>query len=35
LLTRNVKIVGEDIESWGGQIVTGFFMEEDATMRFG
>jgi hypothetical protein len=35
LLSRNVRIVGEDIESWGGQIVTGFFMEEDLTMRFG
>lgn len=35
LLTRNVKIQGQDIESWGGQIVTGFFMEDDGTMRFG
>jgi hypothetical protein len=22
VLTRNVRIIGEDIESWGGQIVT-------------
>jgi hypothetical protein len=35
LLTRNVRIQGEDIESWGGQIVAGFFMEEDATFRYG
>jgi hypothetical protein len=35
LLTRNVKIQGEDIESWGGQISTGFFIETDLTMRAG
>lgn len=35
LLTRNVKIQGQDVESWGGQITTGFFMEEDLTMRYG
>lgn len=35
LLTRNVKIRGQDVESWGGQILTGFMMEEDLTMRFG
>lgn len=35
LLSRNVKIQGEDIESWGGQIVAGFFIEEDFTMRYG
>jgi len=27
LLTRNVKIYAEDIESWGGQIVTSDTME--------
>jgi hypothetical protein len=35
LLTRNVKIVGEDIESWGGQIVTGFMIETDGSFRYG
>jgi len=30
LLTRNVRIVGEDIESWGGQIVTSDSVEVDA-----
>jgi hypothetical protein len=35
LLSRNVRVVGEDVESWGGQIVTGFMMEEDFTMRYG
>jgi hypothetical protein len=36
LLTRNVKIQGEDIESWGGQIVAGFMIEEtDFTFRYG
>jgi hypothetical protein len=34
LLTRNVKIVGEDIESWGGQIVTGFALD-DVIFRYG
>lgn len=34
LLTRNVKIVGEDIESWGGQIVTGFALDQDI-FRYG
>lgn len=35
LLTRNVRIRGEDIESWGGQIVAGFMIEEDFTFRYG
>jgi hypothetical protein len=35
LLSRNVKIVGEDIESWGGQILTGFMIETDGSLRYG
>ena len=31
LLTRNIRIVGEDIESWGGQIVTSDSAEIDMT----
>lgn len=31
LLTRNVKIVGEDIESWGGNILVGDTIELDGT----
>jgi len=31
LLTRSVKIVGEDIESWGGHILTGDTVELDGT----
>lgn len=34
LLSRNVKIVGEDIESWGGQIITGFALDQDV-FRYG
>jgi hypothetical protein len=34
LLSRNVRIVGEDIESWGGQIVTGFALD-DVVFRYG
>jgi len=30
LLTRNVKIVGEDIESWGAQFVTSDTIEFDS-----
>ena len=35
LLTRNVKIVGNDVESWGGQVVTGFMMEDTGILRYG
>jgi hypothetical protein len=35
LLSRNVKIVGEDIESWGGQVLTGFMIETDGSLRYG
>jgi hypothetical protein len=35
LLSRNIKIAGEDIEAWGGQIVTSDTIEGDLTMRFG
>ena len=30
LLTRNIKIVGEDIESWGAQVVTSDTVEFDS-----
>lgn len=38
LLTRNVKIVGEDVDGWGGHILTGDTVELDGTdikMRVG
>jgi len=35
LLTRNVVIDAEDIESWGGQVVTSDTIEFDGTFRFG
>jgi polygalacturonase len=35
LLTRNIIIEGEDIESWGCNIVTSDIVEFDLTMRFG
>lgn len=35
LLTRNIRIVGNDTEAWGCQIVTSDFYEEDGTMREG
>lgn len=36
LLTRNIRIEGENVEDWGGQIVTGFMLETDlTTMRYG
>jgi len=38
LLTRNVKVVGEDVESWGGHILVGDTVELDGetlTMRSG
>ena len=33
MLTRNIKILGEDIESWGGQIVTGDTAEISSSGR--
>jgi hypothetical protein len=33
LLTRNIKIVGNDTEAWGCQVVTSGFMEENDVMR--
>jgi hypothetical protein len=35
LLSRHVKIVGNDTESWGCQILTGDFIEGDGTYRNG
>lgn len=35
LLTRNVKISGEDIEAWGCQIVTSDFVEISGVIRKG
>jgi hypothetical protein len=35
LLTRNIVIAGEDIESWGCNIVTSDIVEPDLTMRYG
>jgi hypothetical protein len=35
LLTRNIKIAGEDIQGWGGQIVTSSTVESDGTIRTG
>jgi len=30
LLSRNIKVVGEDIESWGAQVVTSDTIEFDS-----
>lgn len=36
LLTRNVKIIGNNENGWGGQIVTSDYKEEDGeTWRIG
>jgi len=35
LLSRNIKIDAEDIESWGGQFVTSDTVEPDGTFRYG
>jgi len=35
LLSRNIKIVGEDVEAWGGQIVTSSMIEPDLSYRHG
>lgn len=34
-LTRNVKVIGEDLEGWGGQILTADIFEYDDTVRSG
>lgn len=34
-LTRNVRIVGEDVESWGCQLLTADIMEADGKPRIG
>ena len=31
LLSRNVRIVGNETEEWGGQILTSDFVEGDGT----
>ena len=33
LLSRNIKIVGNDTEAWGCQVVTSDFMEENEVWR--
>jgi hypothetical protein len=35
LLTRNILIQGEDVDSWGCNIVTSDVVEFDLTMRYG
>jgi hypothetical protein len=35
ILSRNIKIAGENIEAWGGQIVTSDTIEGDLTVRSG
>jgi hypothetical protein len=35
LLSRNIIIAGQDVETWGGQIVTSDTMEADLTFRTG
>jgi hypothetical protein len=35
LLSRNILIQGEDIESWGCQVITSDFVEDDGTYRGG
>ena len=35
LMTRNVKIVGDDTDSWGCQVVTSDFTEENKEVRVG
>jgi len=34
-LTRNLKVSGENVESWGCQILTADVTEDDGTKRFG
>ena len=35
LLTRNVRIVGNDTEAWGCQVVTSDFIEGNGEIRYG
>ena len=35
LLTRNVRIVGNDTEAWGCQVVTSDFIEGNGEKRYG
>ena len=35
LMTRNIKIYGEDLDGWGGQIVVTDLFESDGTYRTG
>lgn len=35
ILTRKIRIVGEDLEGWGGQVLTADVMESDGTERTG
>lgn len=35
ILTRKIRIVGEDLDGWGGQVLTADVMESDGTDRFG
>jgi hypothetical protein len=35
LLSRNIKIVGNDSEAWGGQVLTGDFIESNGQLRTG
>lgn len=35
LLSRNIRIVGNDSNAWGGQVLTGDFIEADGTSRTG
>jgi hypothetical protein len=34
-LSRNIKIIGEDLDKWGCQILTADIMEEDGSFREG
>ena len=35
MLSRNVRIVGNDTEAWGCQVVTSDFLEENGVWREG
>jgi hypothetical protein len=35
MLSRNVRVVGDDTGEWGGQIVVSDNLEEDLTYRTG
>jgi hypothetical protein len=35
LLTRNVKILGEDVDGWGGQLLVSDYYESDGSIRRG